>query len=314
MEWNIRTGLKKGITYPELDLAVLEGCNPEERWKEWKRAYGNAGIPGSKSLGCGLNALLFLSEISHQSAINALQVIPPTGTPMDTMIHWLNLKGQDAPNPVFFTKWQSFFIKQNPDGTINHDETRKELFRLYKQIFTTMPSNSCLLFKMIRYQLQNIPITNNQGNMLSQGHSFILSKYVKDGNEILASIDPQQGKGPHPLKLDQWERNNQMVSPSSYAAIMNQKYIGMELVVAQPINCNLLIQMCSKLQDDNPLSIQIKQVASKLLPIIQQGGNHTGYINISNMLKDIPINNTVVCNLKPRRVTKKGGRRKTIKK
>jgi hypothetical protein len=155
------------------NLSILRSCNSNARFQRWMRDGG--ALLNNTYIGCGINSLTFLGVFTRQQGENLVRVINQRGTRFQEMMNYVFNSNGGNPQSE-----RRFYIR-------NLHETRSFINLLQ----TTLPSGSCTIVKMSRYDDNTpphlVPLFN--GGPLTSGHSIIFSKE----GDVLYAIDPQQG-------------------------------------------------------------------------------------------------------------------------
>lgn len=153
-----------------LKVAVLKNCVSEKRFKRWQETGG--ALLGRKDLGCGLNALVFLSVFNRKQGEFLLRNIKPTGTSFLEIMNFVtSLNG-----------YKTDFKEISVDISNPHKITT-----FFNELYNQMPENSCTIAKLMRNP--NINQRPPECRNFTIGHSLIFSK---EGGKLY-TIDPQQG-------------------------------------------------------------------------------------------------------------------------
>jgi len=157
----------------QLNLSILRFCNSNERFDRWIR--DGAALLNNVNIGCGINSLTFLGVFTRQQGENLVRVINRRGTTFQEMMNYVF--NSNGGNPQFERR---FDIR-------NQQQTQSFIDFLQD----TLPSGSCTIAKMLRYDdntpPDRAPLFN--GGALTSGHSIIFSKNEEG---VLYAIDPQQ--------------------------------------------------------------------------------------------------------------------------
>jgi hypothetical protein len=290
----------------QLRLAVLQDCNPAKRIAAWTGA-----LQGNQRIGCGINALTFLGEISSATAtqeVSNLASCPDSqGTPFTQIVDWFN-KRQDQSNPLFYQEF-SFVITTGTakapstaqpatsgaaiaeQGSLANRGTPEDgmraLYGFFSQLQAEMPNNSCTIVKLKR----SPDVARELG--LTPGHTVVIAK-ADDGT--LSTIDPQQ------LSVMPFKGR---VSAGFYNAYVSQGYSTASVVTASQPNCSDLIRilaLISKTQANSLARNQLVATAIEYAKFIarwrtdvmaQHGGQDqdpsyiTGSTDVTSMVEDL---------------------------
>jgi hypothetical protein len=153
-------------------LVQISGCNPKERYKQWKSDGG--ALLNNKNIGCGINALTFLGVFDRAQGEHLVGIISPGGTSFAEMM-------------AFVTRWGKHPLFEGTyPVTTEQDVIALELLLTNSQAPLLSPGH-CTVAKFMRYADGAAPQKCN-GQSLTSGHSVVLSNI--DGK--LNMIDPQQ--------------------------------------------------------------------------------------------------------------------------
>lgn len=190
-----------------LKLAVLRNCVSDKRFNRQKLTGG--ALLGRKDLGCGLNALAFLSVFSRKQGEFLIKNIKPTGTSFLEIMNFVtSLNG-------YKTEFKEISVDiSNPHKIIS----------FFNELYNQMPENSCTIAKLMRNP--NINQRSPKCRNFTIGHSLIFSK---EGGKLY-TIDPQQG-----TKRERKQNSDEKVIKS----FQNNCYISVKLV-GTPIARNIV--------------------------------------------------------------------------
>lgn len=249
-------------------FAILQNCNVENRWKCWNDVLKTGHLPHSENQGCGINALVFLSEMTIPDGTSQVKRLVETnngiGTPMEDIVRWLNMKNKTTKTAnnyyLLDTQLFAYISKIQNDYILSEsvDKIKNNIYKLYKQIYDSLPIDSCIIVKFNR----NMDELNHNNVRLTPGHTMVLSKYVLNGEVVLSSIDPQQKQGPRILKIDEWEKNGNKVSQGTYnSLVITNHYRSMSIIMVRNIinNHNSLKDLCIKL-NEKPTNLQLDKI------------------------------------------------------
>lgn len=222
--FNVLTSLEPtSLSDKDEKLVILKDCNPIERWESWKNYFPEGRLPGSESLGCGINSLVFLNEMSFSKSVGEINKLQETkGTTMQQIIDLLNSKKQKSldnkivKNLLFKEKNFNFIVK-NEFNEIDEEETRKQIYKIYKAIFDEMEDNSCTIIQL-------------KGTIISRHTIIITKKYNR-----LFTIDPQQSRGPRELKINEWKEMGKVSDGTYNTLIKKWSYKSLSVIIAIPL-------------------------------------------------------------------------------
>ena len=140
-------------------ILILPNCNAAAKCPRWLGALNNV-----TTIGCGINALMFMDEIDEQNAQKGFNhASQGKGTPFSDIVKWFDNKVKTLPgaHPSVSVKEIKYSI-----GTKEHLEG------FFRTVFIEMPENSCIIVKY------NRPDKFLQHNNLTPGHYVVLSKEV----------------------------------------------------------------------------------------------------------------------------------------
>jgi len=272
-------------------LAVRKDYPLDKIWTKWQNALPDKRLKGTEKIGCGLNALAFMSEISITKAENIVEAgMPPIGTSIEDMVDWLNNKQQNLPTEktLYFEKYTYQLI--DPGSVDLNDlmmmgEIKHRILHAYNEIFSQMTNDSITIIKYERDPEELIRL----GVVLAPGHSVILGRQ----NNNLYTADPQGLSPPRKIKLDG-------ISDSAYnSLILEQHYRGFSVIRARHIDCAVLIDLIlSNNIPDAVLAAQfLKNRRSDIYNspgIFGGGGSMEKGIDITEYLKYMP---PLFCNI-----------------
>lgn len=292
----------------QLRLAVLQDCNPATRVSSWTGA-----LQGNQRIGCGINALTFLGEISAATAtqeVGNLASCPDSqGTPFTQIVEWFN-KRQNQSNPLYYQEF-SFVITTGTtkapstvppatsgaaipeEGSIANRGTPEDgmraLYGFFSQLQAEMPNNSCTIVKLNR----SPDVARSLG--LTPGHTVVIAK-AEDGT--LSTIDPQQ------LSVMPFRGR---VSAGFYNAYVSQGYSTASVVTASQPNCSDLIRILALISQTEANSLARSQLIATAIEMAkfiarwrtdvmtQHGGQDqgqdpsyiTGSTDVTSMVEDL---------------------------
>ena len=292
----------------QLRLAVLQDCNPAKRIAAWTGA-----LQGNQRIGCGINALTFLGEISSATAtqeVSNLASCPDSqGTPFAQIVDWFN-KRQDQSNPLFYQEF-SFVITTGTakapsttppatsgaaiaeEGSLANRGTPEDgmraLYGFFSQLQAEMPNNSCTIVKLNR----SPDVARELG--LTPGHTVVIAK-ADDGT--LSTIDPQQ------LSVMPFKGR---VSAGFYNAYVSQGYSTASVVTASQPNCSDLVRILALISQTEANSLARNQLVATAIEMAkfiarwrtdvmtQYGGQDqgqdpsyiTGSTDVTSMVEDL---------------------------
>ena len=247
----------------QLRLAVLQDCNPAKRVASWTGA-----LQGNQRIGCGINALTFLGEISAATAtqeVSNLASCPDSqGTPFAQIVEWFN-KRQNQSNPLYYQEF-SFVITTGTtkapstaspatsgaaiaeQGSLANRGTPEDgmraLYGFFSQLQAEMPNNSCTIVKLNR----SPDVARSLG--LTPGHTVVIAK-ADDGT--LSTIDPQQ------LSVMPFKGR---VSAGFYNAYVSQGYSTASVVTASQPNCSDLVRILALISQTQANSLARNQLTN----------------------------------------------------
>ena len=144
---------------PNQRILILPNCNAAAKCPYWLGALNNV-----TTIGCGINALMFMEEIDANNAQEGFkQALQGEGTPFRHVVKRFDDKVKTL-NPSVSVKEIKYSI-----------DTKKHLQGFYWSVFNEMPENSCIIVKYNR--------TNESQRLknLTPGHYVVLSKEAEMG-------------------------------------------------------------------------------------------------------------------------------------
>lgn len=305
-------------------LAIIKDCNITDRWAKWTT---KGPLKDSKYMGCGFNTLVFLQEMSRRRGdIEVQKLIQPdskfhiSGLGIDNIVNYFNSKSQDnkpEEQRVYFTRYDyPIVVYTKPMGTftldnepIDEDATRRNIYKFYKDMYTYLPVNCCMLLKMGRFRTD-----------MASGHTVSITKTESsddNGNlrEQIYVVDPQSPhKEPTFINIYKWDMEHPgMCSKGTYNALIgpNGLYRYMSVVIANKVDTKFFIYNLKKSALFDLLKPNIKddiyKFIEKNLPTLHQeiksGGSIDDHVfNIHELIKD-----DIKCNNKLQRIKNNGG-------
>ena len=191
----------------QFNLVQINNCRSKARFTEWKKTGG--ALLGRTDLGCGLNALAFLSIFTRVQGESLLQKIKPTGTSFNEIIRWIQLLNG------FNNKYTEFVF---PITTVN------DITIFFNKLSHDIDSNTCVIAKLNRHY--NIDKRSVNCKRFTIGHTVVFSK---EENGDMYTIDPQQGT--------RRKRNDVKMAKSYFDG---NCYISISLVAVQNNGYNLI--------------------------------------------------------------------------
>ena len=323
------TGMKYDSKHFREDkIAVRSNYNIREAYARWESMFPvEKRLPGTSHRGCGINALVFLAEMSPKHAIqNVIDAnwIGNQGTPIEEMVEWLNQKAQKVSPRKRLLFYEFTYSLVNPEevsfmhAPMIRDRIKERLLDFYKMVFDDMDPDSIMLLKYERDVTELVC----KGVNLTPGHTAVIGKCMNDASKMsLYFADPQGLVAPREMSMDS-------VSDRGFDALfINNYYRGISVVRAANADCSSLVNMILYL---TPLNKDTKLLhsAAKFLDSNRQdllaspkgfidestpksksksisrrrsamlGGNKSKIVDITSYLKDMPRpKNAVICEI-----------------
>jgi len=188
---------------PNQRILILPNCNAAAKCPYWLGALNNV-----TTIGCGINALMFMEEIDENNAQKGFkQALQGKGTPFRHVVKWFDDKVKTL-NPSVSVKEITYSI-----------DTLKHLQGFYSSVFNEMPENSCIIVKY------NRSIEAQQSKNLTPGHYVVLSK---EGVNKLFTYEPLTSTVG---KCNRRELKNLTVSNNFFNVMsVNQGYISASIL------------------------------------------------------------------------------------
>jgi len=188
---------------PNQRILILPNCNAAAKCPYWVGALNNV-----TTIGCGINALMFMEEIDQNNAQEGLtQALQGEGTPFRHVVKWFDDKVKTL-NPSVSVKEIEYSIV-----------TKEHLQGFYSSVFNEMPENSCIIVKY------NRSIKSQQLINATPGHYVVLSK---EGVNKLFTYEPLTSTLE---KCDKRELKDLTVSDNFFNAMsVNQGYISASIL------------------------------------------------------------------------------------
>ena len=172
----------------ETHALILPNCNFRERCNRWTEAYLP---PSGRGVGCGINVLRFMSEISGTEVGSVMPLFDTSqfysqGMPFSEIVRLISFKLNRTPGAIQ--------IFQKPGHTQQIDEiviqiNNKQNIRVFfEQLDLYMPEDSCILIKLNRDP-------NRDPDGYTSGHYIVIGKE----NNQLITFDPLLSTSVNPV-------------------------------------------------------------------------------------------------------------------
>ncbi len=230
--------------FREDKVAVRTNYNIREAYARWIKLFPkDLRIPGTESRGCGINALVFLSEMSVSHAKDNVidqGYVGNTGTPIEEMVEWLNQKMQKVSpkKRLLFYEFRYGIVSRAEVPHLNEpgikQSIKNQMSFFFKMIFDDLELNSTTL---IKYERDPVELVVKRIS-LTPGHTAVIGKCLDENNvPSLYVADPQGLQAPRKINFEN-------ISDGMFnSLIVHNHYRGISIVRAANVDCAFLVNM-----------------------------------------------------------------------
>lgn len=180
-------------TINKYSLVTLPNCNAQQRFHHWKKTGGT--LNGTKTIGCGINALTFLGIFSYPDGMKLVRELKNRGA---------KSRGTSFAQMIDFVAIRTGRFYQ--EMTVPIANNSKVIYNFLEWVTSLMVDNECTITKF-----------NRENGM---GHSFVFNK---DEHGYLWIVDPQN------MTMERISRDNTTYS-DFVTTVRNQKYVTASLM------------------------------------------------------------------------------------